>query len=181
MDKVNNLINTSYALSHLSQNKPLVSYSGNMDAKSIPALLVWTENELLAFKIPSDTIKRILGITTELLQNIYHHCPAKTITNTEAIPSFSLEKRKQGFLLITTNSIPKNKVTTLKKRITALNSYTGEELKKLYQNTLKNAGSVGENAGLGLIDIIRKSGNKILFKFASIDNNYCLFTVKVLV
>lgn len=179
MDEVNTIINTSHTLSPRGQDMPVVYYSGTIDAQSISALLAQVKKKLSTLNTSSDTCKRILGIMTELLQNISHHGPPAVFENKETAHSFLFEKRKEGFLLTTTNIIHADKVAALKKRITALNSCTDVELKSLYQNILNHGKREGENAGLGLIDIIRKSGNKILFKFAPLGNKYCLFTVKV--
>lgn len=165
----------------ITANNPLVSYSGAIDSQAISVLLAQVEKNLASLNSPADTKKKILGIMIELLQNILHHCPPSIVENKEHPPAFLLKKNRDGFILTASNLIHKNKIAGLKNRIETINSYTAEELKSQYQNHLENGRPISENAGLGLMDIHRKSGKPILVKFASASNNYCLFTVKVLV
>ena len=163
-----------------NRNNFLLSYTGSINSDTMLALLAEAENKFSCLNSP-DIKKRILEIMTELLQNIAHHGVLTKPENKEYANSFLLEKREGGFIITTANLIGDNKITSLGERIENLNSCSSEELKSQYQNQLRNGKLAGENAGLGLIDIIRKSGNLILFKFAPADNNYSLFTVKVLV
>jgi hypothetical protein len=55
-----------------------------------------------------------------------------------------------------------------------------EQLKEYYQEVL-NGGSMSEKgtAGLGMIDIARKSGNKLEYKFLPISDNMRFFSLNI--
>jgi len=156
---------------------PLVSYTGLIDSLSIATLLAQAEKSLEEINSPDDMKKKILGITAELLQNVFHHCPCQT----EKTTLFFIEKTEERFIITTSNLILENKTLSLTKQIENINACTTKQLTSHYRDLLKNGTLQGENAGLGLIDIRRKSGNAILFKFASADNTYALLTVNVLI
>ncbi len=53
-------------------------------------------------------------------------------------------------------------------------------LKKLYKEKLRMARSQeGTGAGIGLIDIIRKSGQPVIYAIQTIDENIQFFTLSV--
>jgi len=61
-----------------------------------------------------------------------------------------------------------------------INTMDKEGLKEYYQNSLESSvvSSKG-TAGLGMIDIARKSGNKLDFEFLNIDNERSFFCLNV--
>jgi predicted O-methyltransferase YrrM len=68
----------------------------------------------------------------------------------------------------------------VKDRIDQVNSLNAEELKALYKQARLNSriSEVG-GAGLGFIDVARKTENKLEFAFFDIDSeNYKYFTLK---
>lgn len=161
----------------VSKNKPLFSYVGAINPQSIPFILVQIEDYLSRFYAIEGTKRKIMEVGLELLQNIYHHS-----TNHDSIlPYFTIKKEKKQFQISGSNFIGKKDIQPLKNRIDYLNSLDKEALNTQYISVLKNGSLLGENAGLGLITIRRKSNNAILYKFALQDNNYYLFTVIVLV
>ena len=66
------------------------------------------------------------------------------------------------------------------KKIDYINSLDKDELKKFYKETLNN-GTMSEKGGggLGLIDIARRSGQKLQYKIREIDKDYSFFTLTV--
>ncbi|MGE3825971.1 MAG: DUF6272 family protein, partial [Bacteroidia bacterium] len=61
-----------------------------------------------------------------------------------------------------------------------INSMTSEELKTLYKEILNNdqLSSKG-GGGLGMIDIARKTGEKLNFNFVEINNKYSFFSLNI--
>lgn len=177
MDSDNIYINTLQTPFNAEGNKLLVCYSGTINSVVISALFEQVKNDLSACSIRGE----VLSIMTELLQNILHYCPPDVAQNKENAPYFLLEETAVGYMFTASNMIHKSNVASLEKRLSDLNNCTEEELEKRYRDILKNGAMVNESAGLGWIDIRRKSGRPILFNFTSKDNKYVLFTVSVLV
>ena len=65
-------------------------------------------------------------------------------------------------------------------KIDYINSLNRDELKAYYKEVLNN-GELSEKGGggLGLIDIAKKSRNKLQYSFREIDEDYSFFTLTV--
>ena len=65
-------------------------------------------------------------------------------------------------------------------KIDYINSLNRDELKAYYKEILNN-GELSEKGGggLGLIDIAKKSRNKLQYSFREIDEDYSFFTLTV--
>jgi len=180
MKKAKNLINTSYIAEHNDKGHLSIYYSGIIDSMTISAIFKQVENYFDSNPTSSDTKTKILGITIELLQNIYHHSLLIVSENTEYPQFFLLEEKENNYVFTISNVMYKKNELSLKRQLSDLNSCTSEEIKKRYQNRLKNRNLINEHAGLGWIDIRKKSGNPILYKFIPKGNIYSLFTVNVI-
>jgi len=78
--------------------------------------------------------------------------------------------KKSIYYILTINKIHASKEEKIKKAIDCVNDATPEELNEMYKKQLKD-GKIGEHggAGLGLIDIARKTENKIEYMFLPIN------------
>jgi hypothetical protein len=71
-------------------------------------------------------------------------------------------------------------VEELKSKIDFINAMNGDELKAEYRKTLyKGDMSDKGGAGLGIIDIARRSGEKINYNFKQVDEYYSFFSLEV--
>ena len=71
-------------------------------------------------------------------------------------------------------------VQSLQSKIDKVNSLSKEELAVYYREVLSsNELSEKGGAGLGIIDLARKSGNKIAYEFNAVDGNFTFFTLIV--
>ena len=65
---------------------------------------------------------------------------------------------------------------SLKRRIKRINRSSHEEIKELYKFILNHQRiSAKGGGGLGLVDIARKTGNKLEYAFKEYDENYSFF------
>ena len=95
------------------------------------------------------------------------------------IPKLSIKKYAKGLTVTISNPLRNKKVTKLKAILDYLASCSAEELNILYLSRLRDGKLTEEKAGLGLIDIFRKAGNVISFKFVAASLNYSFFTISV--
>jgi len=181
MNKGNNRIHTAYLFPPSIVKNVLISFLGLIDSNAETYLINQVETYLDSTKYRESTKTKVMDITIELLQNILHHSAPLPTDDKVAGNMFELEKSKTGFIISTSNFIATKKIAALTKRIEYLNSLTPDELTSLYRDILDNGNAIRETAGLGFIDMRRKSGKPILFMFAPAGNNYSLFTVKVFV
>ncbi len=110
-------------------------------------------------------------LIAECFQNIVRH-------NESSIENgFFLTRNDEGMLHIASGNIVANEaVETLSEKLENLNSLSKDELKQIYVETLKNNQfSEKGGAGLGLIEMARKSRNKLDFEFRDVGNDLSYF------
>ena len=89
-------------------------------------------------------------------------------------------KEKEDYIIMTGNHIDKSKVQKLKDKIDMVNNMSKEELKTKYREVLNNEEITDKGgAGLGIIDIARRSGEKLDYEFKDVDNNHSYFSLRV--
>jgi hypothetical protein len=93
---------------------------------------------------------------------------------------FMISRDDNHYSVMTGNPILKDKVAQLSKNLEELNSLDKDGLKEMYKAIIKNT-TISEKggAGLGFIDMARKSGEKLEFQFPEMDTYYAFFCVKV--
>lgn len=123
--------------------------------------------------------KRVYFIMVEGLQNITRHqtenLEDKDVSDYPGL--FVLQRNgSEGYSITTGNLIQKDNRNLLKEQINKINSLDKGELKK-YSLEILDQGSLSTKggAGLGLIEIARKSGNKIHFDFKDISDEFAFF------
>ena len=81
---------------------------------------------------------------------------------------------------MTGNFIPNKKMNDIKGKIDHINGLDKEELKKLYKEILYNGEfSDKGTAGLGFVEIARKTGQKLSYEFHSVNDDYSYFTLQI--
>ncbi len=93
---------------------------------------------------------------------------------------FLIGKEADRYSIMSGNPVQKPNVERLQKTLEHINGLDKEGLKQLYKDIIKNA-TISEKggAGLGFVDMARKSGEKLEFEFPEMNNNYCFFCLKV--
>jgi hypothetical protein len=127
--------------------------------------------------------KKVSFLLAECFQNIVRHrgkAPAENNKNIDF--GFFLTRSQNGNYFISSgNLIKKEKVKDLKAHLNKINKLDQESLKALYLEVLVNNGiSPKGGAGLGLIEIARKSDQKIEYKFDKFNNNFSIFYNQVM-
>jgi hypothetical protein len=91
-----------------------------------------------------------------------------------------ISKENGVFTIRTGNYIDFAKANELKERLQIINSMDKEGLREYYQTSLESSMiSTKGTAGLGMIDIARKSGNKLDFEFLTINEETSFFCLNV--
>ena len=116
-------------------------------------------------------------LIAECFQNIVRHHEAAVEDG------FFMVRHRDGSMIVTSgNAVAKNSAGTLADTLDHLNSLSQAELKELYLRSLTdNSMSNKGGAGLGLIEMARKSGNKLKFSFddSGPDHSYFYFRLKL--
>ncbi len=89
--------------------------------------------------------------------------------------------RDRSFYRISTGNFVKyDRISVVKDRIDQVNSLSDEELRSIYREILGSERmSVKGGGGLGILDIVRKTGNKLEYVIYPYDDVYVFFALDV--
>lgn len=177
------MLNTYEYFKKMEGENILLSFKGSVTSELLTSILMITEEKLKKMEEKPGLMKKVFNILVECLQNVYHHFD-ELDTNIENGGANSailmIGKEVDKYFILTGNYILTKKVDDLKKRLEQVNSLSKEELRELYREVLINQDfSEKGGAGLGLIDIMRKSGQKIGYNFHPVNENYSFFSLQV--
>jgi len=167
----------AYDLFKLMQDNNLhYIYRGPFTHKITDAILVLTETNIFTEEAPLIIRRKVYAVMVECLQNITRHQPDSDDIEAHKNGIFFLQNKGIKYFVTSGNLIKNENIESLKSKIDIINKLDSEELKKYYKKTLIS-GELSEKggAGLGLIDMARKSGNKFLYNFVKIDDEYSYF------
>ena len=156
-------------------------YSGEFDQDIIKSMLKYTEGKLESSDVDSLVKRKIFNVMVEMLQNITKHQFVED--NSKIEPIFILIEKEQNYQLVTGNPILNSSIENVSDRINKINQLDSIELKAFYKKArlASRISDVG-GAGLGFIDMSRKTENKIEFSFDEIDSeNHNYFTLKTII
>ena len=151
-------------------------YRGAFTQNLTRKILSLAESNLQRFVDKSSLQNRIYFIMVEGLQNVTRHQEQAIEMNSEHAGIFAIKKVGKRYIITTGNSIVNTKVDSLKQRLEKVNNLDREELKKLHREIL-STGELSDKggAGLGLIEMARRSGNRLSFDFEYIDLYWSYF------
>jgi hypothetical protein len=158
----------------------MLIYCGEFSQELNKTLLSFTERKFKAENVEDNTRRKIFNVMVELLQNISKNKVESTDNAAEVDSLFMIGNNNDDYILISSNIIRNDKIAPLKERLEQVNSLDKEGLKQLYKDVRLNAtfsGSAG--AGIGIIDIARKSENKIEYSFEDVNNLVSVFTILI--
>jgi hypothetical protein len=169
----------------MEHNNTMLSFKGVITSDLLTSVLSIMESKLNHVEKSPKTKKKVYNVLVECLQNLYHH--NEDLASEEGMDfMFSksallmISKIEDQYEVKTGNYIRKSDVVDLKQKLDSINSLDKDELRALYKTVL-NDGEMSEKgtAGLGMIDIARKSGNKLEYDFLPIDKGYDFFCLNV--
>src|ERR1035437_3365234 len=138
--------------SDVSAGNTILYYKGNVDSDVINHVLDTVEDKMVVVNVHSKLRKKVYNVLVESLQNLYHH-------------------------VVRVENIEK-----LEEKIKRINRSSHEEIKELYKFILNHQRiSAKGGGGLGLVDIARKTGNKLEYSFKEYNSHYSFFYLDILV
>lgn len=140
-------------------------YRGEFNSDISNYILSLAERNIVQSKIKGRTKKRVFHIMVESIQNITRHQDFSD-DNLAQTAFFAIQKHGTTFYITTGNIINNEDIDPLAEKLDKLNNLSQGELTKFYLEIL-NDGHISSKggAGLGLIEIVRKSGNKLFYDF----------------
>ncbi len=151
-------------------------YEGEINHDIMKVFTTLTEKGLKAEEFPGQ--KKVFNVMVECLQNISKHADCRETIKEENVGHgiFLISNNKEELTIVTGNTIKKTKEKFLSEKITHINTLSKDELREYYKRMLKESKLSKEGgAGLGFIDIARKTQNILAFDFHPIDDEYSFF------
>ncbi len=151
-------------------------YRGKFTQEITDGILSLTETNLQKEEESPKIKKRVYAIMVECLQNITRHQDDISDSSPENYGLFVIQKQESKYFITTGNLIENQNIANIKNLIQKINSLEKEELKEYYKKVLiEGSLSSKGGAGLGLIDMARKSGNKLRYEFKPITDKFSYF------
>lgn len=160
----------------LSNDDYYILYNGNFIDAVTSKIINITKVSLIQRGELIKNQNRFAYLVAECFQNIIRHGGHKENVD-EKLPGFFMAKIKDNYYdLVTGNLIANDKISDLKEKFDTVNSLTIDELKSLYNKTLAE-GQMSDKggAGLGIIDMARKTAQKLEYAFLNISDQKSMF------
>ena len=162
----------------MKSNEVSLVYEGEITHDITKAFTSLTESAMVKTDESSSTQRKVFHVMVECLQNISKHA--------EDVDAGQIHKEKRGVFLIhkdedqygvtTGNVVALDNVADLKKSLDHINSLDKAGLKQLHKQQMRGGVlSDKQGAGLGFIDIAKKTGNPLEYHFLEIDNQVSFF------
>jgi Family of unknown function (DUF6272) len=169
---------------NMQLNNIIFVYQGEVTADLVSSILHMMENKLDGDGEDKKIKKKVFNVMVECLQNVYHHLDTLPVAQVEAeindrTALLMIGKEEKDYYVITGNHIEVDRIDDLKRKLERVNQADKQELKALYQEILSNESfSEKGTAGLGMIDIARKSGQKLGYDFHPVNEKYSFFSLE---
>lgn len=172
--------------SDISDGDVILYYKGNVDSDVINHILDTVEDKMVEVNEQSKLRKKVYNVLVESLQNLYHHVdrvPDDYEDQTaEKYGLLAVKRVDGGYKIVTGNFVRSENIEKLEEKIKRINRSSHEEIKELYKFILNHQRiSAKGGGGLGLVDIARKTGNKLDYAFKEYNEQYSFFYLDILV
>lgn len=166
----------------MRENDLILAYEGEFTQEITKSVLLMTEKNMDSTGEEGNIKRRVFKVMVECLQNIVKHSEeSKDSFQDEHLSNavFMIGKQDNSYYLTSGNYIQNDNIEIVKKKLEQVNGLDKDGLKVLYKDTIKNTEiSKKGGAGLGFIDMARKSGNKLEYDFLKENDEVSFFVLK---
>lgn len=166
----------------MDSNNLLLAYEGEMSQQLTKAFSSLAEMNMEKEEESGSVRRKVFHIMVECLQNVAKHTDDPE-SGESVLPGngIILVGRHEGKYTVTTgNVIAQDKVEFVRDLIEKINLMEKDEIKEFYKRTLRSTSlSDKAGAGLGFIDMVKKTGNKIHYTLIPINDKTSFFLYKV--
>jgi len=164
----------------MAENDVYLIWSGHISPDIGKEVLLFTETKLAEEEIEAGMRKRIFSILVEILENVSKYSPGIEAEEKLGMPVVMIRLEDKIYSLTTGNLILNEDIERLKEKLETINQSDKPGLKELFRKSLSGQTISTDSTGnMGLIDMARKSGNKLMYQFEAIDDLYSYYTLSV--
>lgn len=165
-------------LKGLREHEITLAFEGEIDHEAMKTFTNMAEGRLSKESENETVVRKVYHVMVECLQNISKHAYHGSESNSERSNHGVLvvSRNEKEYFVTTGNAIESNHVPGLEDLLKEINAMDQGELDKSYKKQLKE-GHLSEKggAGLGFIDIRRKTRNGLEYHFLPLEAEYTLF------
>ncbi len=144
-------------------------YRGVVTNENSVPLLMLLENEMKDSEYGNLGRKRLFMFVLESLQNVSRHSDDVQHAGMSVV---AYSKTGAGYCVSTGNVISNEKIDGLREKLDEVNNLASEEIRGVYRQMLSHSELSNKGgAGLGLIEMAKKTGNRLDYDFIQIDND----------
>lgn len=166
----------------MAENKVYLIWSGHFSTDVGKEVLSIAETRLSEEDEDLLLRRKVFSILVELIENMAKYSPGREPEEKYGMPVTMIRLDGRVYSLTTGNLIPNDKIASLKDKLDTISRYDKVGLKELFRKSLEEQSIDSESTGnMGLIEVARKSGNKLIYQFDRINEQYSYYmmTVKV--
>ena len=158
----------------------ILVYEGEFTQEITKSVLAMAERNMDSVGEESSTKRKVFNVMVECLQNIVKHGEGyKTGEDIDYDAVFMIGKKDNEYVITSGNPLYNDDINKLRSKLDQVNSLDKDGLKQLYKEIIKNT-TISEKggAGLGFVDMARKSGRKLEYDFVQMDGERSFFSLK---
>jgi glycosylphosphatidylinositol transamidase (GPIT) subunit GPI8 len=166
------------------KNNIILVYEGEFTQEITKSVLAMAERNMDSIGEESGIKRKVFNVMVECLQNIVKHgedlASNDKQTNTAI---FMIGKHEDSYIITSGNPIKDEHVESMRDKLDRINSLDKEGLKSLYKEIIKSGSGLTDKggAGLGFVDMARKSGQKLEYEFEALGEGRSFFSLKTTV
>ncbi|MGL1886815.1 MAG: SiaB family protein kinase [Reichenbachiella sp.] len=164
----------------------LLMYKGAITFDLVTSIIETLDRKISQIESDKKIQKLFYSAAVEVVHNLYHHMDeikgefADIAEHDAKSGMITVLAKDDYYNILTGNFIPTKNTFDLKNKIEQVNTTDKDGLRALYKETLSNGQfSDKGTAGLGLIQLARKTGEKLNFKFDRVNGEYSYFTFQI--
>lgn len=165
----------------MMSEKLILVYQGDFTQETTKSILAMAERNIDSSGEDASIKRKVFNVMVEALQNIVKHSDELIDGDLHSHAAiFLIGRQNNRYTIMSGNPVRKENVERLNKTLDHINSLDRDGLKELYKDIIKNT-TISEKggAGLGFVDMARKSGERLEFEFPEMSADYCFFCLKV--
>jgi len=164
----------------------IFAYSGYVTETVLSGVGEAIKRKLTIDDADTKTLRSVFAVFVEQMQNMIRYS-AERVPNSPTTPSLveirygvlTIGREGDDYVIHAGNLVERSDVERLRKRLSQIRDMNKEELRALHKEQLRADPEEGsKGAGLGFMEIARRSSKPIEFDFVDVDDKHAFFTLK---
>jgi len=163
----------------MEQHNFMFCYKGKFTHQITKSILNITERKLVTENVEVSIKKKVFNVMVDCLQTI---CNKNLNDQYNRSSLIMIGKVNTDYIIYSGNIISNDDAISLQDKLTHINLMSKDDLRKMHYNSLSTLDleKLGET-GIGLVEIAKKSGNKLEFNFLTINEEHSYFVLRTLI